>query len=132
MAPTVVLVVLLALAVAYTRIRRHRNWRARGDARFFMMLGYPATAIALYWMSDSSQVGWVSGLLWSLAAFCCFVYGFNALNSREKTSTVSALTGTQVRDVAGGHGHHIPAGVDAQPAGIVHRDGGADEHAITR
>jgi hypothetical protein len=85
MSSTLVGIVMVAALVGWhLHTRRHSNWSVCPDGRFFISLGYPAVAIAMYWMLDApthTGLEWLLGNLWALAAMICFVHGFNALNA---------------------------------------------------
>jgi hypothetical protein len=71
------------LAAWHLRTRRHPGWSASADARFYIGMGYPALAIAIYWLVQSTTTTgweWAIGNLWALVAMISFVYGFNALH----------------------------------------------------
>jgi hypothetical protein len=84
MASTIAAIAMVAMLGAWhLRIRRHANWRFSSDGRFYITLGYPAVAIAVYWLTPSASGTdsmWILGTLWSFAAMVCFVRGFDALN----------------------------------------------------
>lgn len=78
---------VLILAAWHVRNRRHVGWKVSADGRYFVCLGYPMVAIAVYWLVDSPTATaweWALGNLWALAAMVSFVYGFNALNNVPK------------------------------------------------
>lgn len=83
MSSTITAIVIVALLSAWhLHTRRHPYWRASRDARFYITLGYPATAIAAYWLTaspTSTHWEWGVGSLWALVAAIAFVIGFNAL-----------------------------------------------------
>lgn len=66
----------------HLRTRRHPGWTISATGRFCITTGYPAVAIAVYWLSqatDTHDWEWALGNLWALGAMVLFVYGFNAL-----------------------------------------------------
>jgi hypothetical protein len=74
---------VVVLGAWHLRTRRHPCWSASADARFYIVMGYPATAIAVFWLVEATAATaweWVIGNLWALAAMVAFVYGFNALH----------------------------------------------------
>jgi hypothetical protein len=71
------------LAGWHLRNRRHPGWSLSATARFYITTGYPAVAIAVYWLSQTTGTHgweWAFGNLWALAAMVLFVHGFNALH----------------------------------------------------
>ena len=65
----------------------HPGWSHTADGRFFIGVGYPMVAIAVYWLTASTTTSsweWLLGDLWALAAMVSFVYGFTALNEVPK------------------------------------------------
>ena len=78
---------VVGLAGWHLRIRRHTNWRSSNDGRYYITLAYPAVAIAVYWLAQSSNGTdwmWALGCLWALVAMVSFVYGFQELNTPAK------------------------------------------------
>src|SRR4051812_37703544 len=70
------------LAVWHIRTRRHPGWGVSATGRFYITTGYPAVAIAVYWLShvtDDHSWEWVFGNLWALVAMIMFVLGCNCL-----------------------------------------------------
>jgi hypothetical protein len=87
---TAAVVTVVVLAIWHLRTRRHPNWFHGKDGRFYITLGYPAVAIAVYWLVEatrSTDWAWALGNLWALAAMTFFVYGFNALNGDTSEHT---------------------------------------------
>jgi hypothetical protein len=79
----VAVVAVVVLTAWHLRTRTHSSWSVSADGRFFIHMGYPMVAIAVYWLTDSPTATgweWAVGNLWALAAMIFFVYGFNALN----------------------------------------------------
>ncbi|WP_232374766.1 hypothetical protein [Mycolicibacterium mengxianglii] len=77
------LVLIVGLGGWHLRTRRHPAWKLSSDARFYITLGYPMIAIAVYWFVESpSNTGleWLFGNAWALAAMVSFVLGFTALD----------------------------------------------------
>ena len=80
-------ITLVALGGWHSRNRRHPNWSVAPEARFYITMGYPAVAIAVYWLMNApaaTGLDWALGNLWALAAMTSFVYGFNALNAESE------------------------------------------------
>ena len=70
------------LAAWHLRNRRRPGWSTSTTARFFITTGYPAVAIAVFWVSqttDTHGYEWAFGNLWALTAMVMFVLGFDAL-----------------------------------------------------
>jgi hypothetical protein len=87
-------ITLVALGSWHVRTRRHPSWFTCPDGRFYITAGYPAVAIAVYWLMNSSTIGgfeWALGSLWALGAMTAFVYGFNALGAGGERRTFSEL-----------------------------------------
>jgi hypothetical protein len=84
MSSTIAAILTVAvLAVWHLHTRRHPCWSATADARFYIVAGYPAVAIAVFWLVDATTAtgwDWALGNLWALVAMVSFVYGFNALH----------------------------------------------------
>jgi hypothetical protein len=79
---TAAILTVAILAVWHFRTRRHPGWWISPAGRFYITTGYPAVAIAVYWLShvtDDHGREWVFGNLWALAAMVMFVLGFNSL-----------------------------------------------------
>ena len=77
-------VTLVALGLWHLRNRRHPKWSVCPDGRFYIIIGYPAVVIAVYWLLNSpttAGVEWALGNVWALGAMTAFVYGFNTLNA---------------------------------------------------
>lgn len=77
------LAVVAVLSAWHLRNRRHAGWQASPDGRFYVSLGYPLVAIAVYWMTTAPTTTtweWAVGNAWALAAVMSFVAGFGALN----------------------------------------------------
>ncbi len=80
---TVGIVMVLVLGAWHFHTRRHPNWRTSPDARFYITLGYPLVAVAVFFLAnaiDNTDVGWAIGMAWALVSTSLFVYGFQALN----------------------------------------------------
>jgi hypothetical protein len=78
------IVVILVVSTWHLRTRRHPNWQANGDARFYISLGYPFLAVAVYFLAGSTRgtdLNWALGNAWALVATVLFVYGFQALGT---------------------------------------------------
>lgn len=74
---------VVLLGAWHTRTRRSPNWSISADGRFYIYLGYPMVALAVYWLVQSptsTDWEWAFGNAWGLAAMTAFVLGFNALN----------------------------------------------------
>ncbi len=84
MLSTITGVALVALSGAWhLHNRRHAGWRASPEGRFYIFLGYPLVAVAVYWMTAAPATTtweWALGNAWALAAASSFVAGFGALN----------------------------------------------------
>jgi hypothetical protein len=82
---TAVCLMVSVLAGCHLRVRRHANWAANADARFYITSGYALVAIAVYFLSSSTSTTsdwtWIVGNFWSLVAVTSFVYGFDVLNA---------------------------------------------------
>lgn len=79
------IVTVVGLSGWHLRTRRHPNWSVNSDARFYITLGYPAVAIAVFWLVESPAATtweWALGNLWAFGAMTSFVYGFNALHTQ--------------------------------------------------
>ena len=66
-------ITLVALCVWHLQVRRHPSWSTCPDGRFYITIGYPAVAIAVYWLMNSSTVSgleWARVTLWALAPPC--------------------------------------------------------------
>ncbi len=91
------------LAAWHLRNRRRPGWSTSTTARFFITTGYPAVAIAVFWLSqttDTHGYEWAFGNLWALTAMVMFVLGFNALrDAREQQKRASARLETLPRHV---------------------------------
>ncbi|MBV5245405.1 hypothetical protein KUF57_17830 [Mycolicibacterium sp. PAM1] len=81
MSSTLVAVLLvLGLSASHWRIRRHAGWTASARGRFLVFLGYPAVAVAAYWLcAASTSWEWALAGGWALASAASFVAGFDAL-----------------------------------------------------
>ncbi len=78
------LAVVAAMAGWHMRTRRHRNWSASTDGRFFVGLGYPQVAIAAFWLLQfpaGAAVEWAPASAFAASAMICFATGFAALNT---------------------------------------------------
>lgn len=77
-----------ALTIIHLRIRRNPRWKSSADARFYITSGYPLVAIAVYFLSSSTEAAadwtWIVGNLWAFIAVVSFVHGFDALNADGK------------------------------------------------
>ena len=76
--------VVVLLSAWHLRNRRHAGWRASPEGRFYVSLGYPLVALAVYWLTASPTATtweWAMGNAWALAAAMSFVVGFGALNT---------------------------------------------------
>lgn len=97
MSSTIAAILTVAtLAVCHLRTRRHLYWAACRDARFYITIGYPAVAIAVFWLAQATTTmgwEWAIGNLWALGAMVSFVYGFNALHcaSQQQQHTSQAI-----------------------------------------
>ena len=101
MSSTIAAILTVAvLAVWHLRTRRHPCWSATADARFYIVAGYPAVAIAVFWLVDATTAtgwDWALGNLWALVAMVSFVYGFNALHraceqQQQVSQTIESIT----------------------------------------
>lgn len=75
---------VIALGAWHLRIRRHPNWCHSRDARFYITLGYPLVAVAVFFLANTighTDVNWLIGMVWSLVSVSLFVYGFQALQT---------------------------------------------------
>lgn len=75
--------VVVLLSAWHLRNRRHAGWRASSQGRFYVSLGYPLVALAVYWLTASPTATtweWAMGNAWALAAVVSFVVGFGALS----------------------------------------------------
>ncbi len=89
MSSTIAAILTVAtLALWHLRTRRHPCWSTSPNARFYITIGYPAVAIAVFWLVEATTTmgwEWAIGNLWALGAMVSFVYGFNALHcAREQ------------------------------------------------
>lgn len=78
------ILIVVVLAAWHLRTRRHASWRSSADARFYITIGHPLVAIAVYFLVNSARGTdweWAFGNFWAFVAMVCFVVGFNALNS---------------------------------------------------
>src|SRR3954447_24980887 len=97
MSSTITAILTVALLTGWhLRTRRHPSWLASSDARFYIIIGYPAVAIAVFWLvqaTTTSSWDWAFGNLWALGAMVSFVYGFNALHcaSEQQQQTSNAI-----------------------------------------
>lgn len=84
MSSTITAIAIVVLSgVWHLHNRRHAGWRASPDGRFYVCLGYPLVAIAVYCMTTAPTATtweWAIGNAWALAAASSFVAGFGALN----------------------------------------------------
>lgn len=84
MSTTITAIAIVLLSGAWhLHNRRHAGWRASPEGRFYICLGYPLAAIAVYFMTaapTASHWEWALGNAWALAAASSFVAGFGALN----------------------------------------------------
>lgn len=109
MGSTVAAILTVAtLTVWHLRTRRHPCWSTSPSGRFYITAGYPAVAIAVFWLVDASirattttTVGWewAIGNLWALVAMVSFVYGFNALHcacekQRQAAQAIESIDST--------------------------------------
>lgn len=81
---TVGIVMVLALGAWHLHTRRHPNWKKSHDARFYITLGYPLVAVAVFFLAnaiDNNDASWAAGMAWALVSTSLFVYGFQALNN---------------------------------------------------
>jgi peptidoglycan/LPS O-acetylase OafA/YrhL len=79
---------VLVLGAWHLRIRRHPNWRSNSLARFYITLGYPFVAVAVYLLTGASRLDgwdWALGNVWALVAAVCFVKGFQHLDSPQES-----------------------------------------------
>ena len=86
--------VVVLLSAWHLRNRRHAGWRASADGRFYVMLGYPLVALAVYWLAASPAATtweWAVGNAWAFAAVMSFVAGFGALNRVTSDHAVRAI-----------------------------------------
>ncbi len=75
---------IVVLGGWHLRTRRHPNWHRNSLARFYITVGYPLIAIAVYLLVVATGTGswdWALGSLWALIAAVCFVLGFQHLNA---------------------------------------------------
>ena len=80
---------VVALTGWHLRTRRHPCWSASADGRFYIVAGYPAVALAVFWLVGAATTTgweWAIGNAWALAAMVSFVYGFNALRRAASSS----------------------------------------------
>ncbi|MGQ9350941.1 hypothetical protein [Mycolicibacterium gilvum] len=76
----VAIAVIIASCAVHARARRHAGWTASARGRFLMLLGYPSSAVAAYWLTTASTGWeWVLGVGWAVAAAACFTAGVAAL-----------------------------------------------------
>jgi hypothetical protein len=84
MSSTITAIAIVVLCgVWHLHNRRHAGWRASPDGRFYVCLGYPLVAVAVYCMTAAPTTTtweWAMGSAWALAAASSFVAGFGALN----------------------------------------------------
>ncbi|OBF27951.1 hypothetical protein [Mycobacterium sp. ACS4331] len=99
---------VLALGGWHLRNRRHPNWRTNSLARFYVTLGYPLVAVAVYLLvvaTGTDSWDWALGSLWALIAAVCFVLGFQHLNAPPPADTATST----------------PSGISAERAAGVSR-----------
>ncbi|KUI23825.1 hypothetical protein AU196_02145 [Mycobacterium sp. IS-1742] len=94
--PVTAVATMVALALWHLHNRRHPGWRVSPDGRFFVLSGYPALIIALYWLTtapSNTAWEWALGNAWTVVSMGCFVYGFNALDAvpRSQQSVSAAI-----------------------------------------
>ena len=76
----VAIAVIIGSCAVHARVRRHAGWTTSARGRFLMFLGYPASAVAAYWLTTASTGWeWMLGVGWALAAAACLAAGFAAL-----------------------------------------------------
>lgn len=86
---------VVVLTAWHLRTRRHPCWSANANARFYIFMGYPAVAIAAFWLVGAATATgweWAIGNAWALAAMVSFVYGFNALNRTSEQHQHTSMT----------------------------------------
>jgi uncharacterized membrane protein len=82
--------VIVAIGAWHLRNRRHPRWRSSRDGRFYVTLGYPFLAVAVYFLAgaaDGSGLDWILANAWALVSTCLFVYGFQALDAPTSEPT---------------------------------------------
>ncbi|KUI39759.1 hypothetical protein [Mycobacterium sp. GA-2829] len=82
--PVTAVIIVVLLGLWHLHNRRHPGWRVSAEGRFFVLSGYPALIIAVYWLGTApsgTAWEWVVGNAWTVVAMVSFVYGFNALNA---------------------------------------------------
>lgn len=95
------LTTVLVLAVCDRYTRRHPAWSLSARARFFISCGYPMVLIAAYFLVDAtSDVAWVFGAAWALAAACVFTTGFGELSRVLRRQHTAALSLETISDPA--------------------------------
>jgi hypothetical protein len=108
------------LAAWYLRTRRHPGWSATVTGRFYITTGYPAVAIAVYWLSQAATFdgwSWAFGNLWALAAMVMFVLGFDDLRdacAQQKRASQEIETITADDHKLGSAQQHSSGGSDAE------------------
>ena len=76
----VAIAVIIGLCAVHVRVRRHAGWTASAWGRFLTLLGYPASAVAAYWLTTASTGWeWLLGVGWALVAGASFASGVTAL-----------------------------------------------------
>jgi len=112
------LITVAVLAGWHVRTRRQASWAVSSKGRTFVLTGYFAVAIGVYWLVGAPTATgweWLVGNLWTLGAMTSFVYGFEALQA--------SLAGRpQVGDVARGNRNPFAVGGDDQTSGAVEVD----------
>ncbi|WP_206428513.1 hypothetical protein [Mycolicibacterium stellerae] len=115
---------MVGLTVWHLRTRRHPCWSASADARFYIVAGYPAVAIAVFWLvGAATRTGWewAIGNAWALAAMVSFVCGFNALHRACEQQQEASMTIES-----------IDSDADADADSDVRADNDSDEARPTR
>jgi hypothetical protein len=99
------LITVAALGGWHLRTRRHPNWSVCPDGRFYITIGYPAVAVAVYWLMEASSttgLEWALGNLWALGAMIAFVRGFNELHALSQRHHAVARTVESIHDTVDG------------------------------
>ncbi|MGE2713314.1 hypothetical protein ACQI4L_04575 [Mycolicibacterium litorale] len=103
--PVTAVVIVVVLGLWHLHNRRHPGWGSSADGRFFVLSGYPAFAIAVYWLTaapSGTAWEWAVGNGWAVVSMVSFVYGFNALNAvpryqQSVSRTMESLPGCSAR-----------------------------------
>src|SRR3954452_21857076 len=78
------IITVAALGGWHLRTRRHPNWSVCPDGRFYITIGYPAAAVAVYSVMEApttTGLEWWLGNLWALGAMIAFTRCFTVLHA---------------------------------------------------